>query len=184
MRHDVTFDNIYKQYYKKSLLFVNSYVNDTAAAEDIVSDSFINLWSAIKKEDVRNPLGMLLFILRNESLNYLKHQRVKRVAMESISSKLSRDLDYRIITLEAFDPEDIYSSEITEIVTKTLLSLPEQTRRVFEMSRYEYLSVKEIAEELSISTKAVEYHITRSLKALRLELEDYLPMLYLLFLFN
>lgn len=68
MRHDVTFDNIYKQYYKKSLLFVNSYVNDAAAAEDIVSDSFINLWSAIKKEDVRNPLGMLLFILRNESL--------------------------------------------------------------------------------------------------------------------
>ena len=104
--------------------------------------------------------------------------------MESISSKLSRDLDYRIITLEAFDPEDIYSSEITEIVTKTHSSLPEQTRRVFEMSRYEYRSVKEIAEELSISTKAVEYHITRSLKALRLELEDYLPMLYLLFLFN
>lgn len=184
MRHDVKFDNIYRQYYKKSLLFVNSYVNDADAAEDIVSDSFINLWGAIKKEDIRNPLGMLLFILRNESLNYLKHQRVKRAAIESISSKLSRDLDYRIITLEAFEPEDIYSSEITEIVKKTLLSLPEQTRRIFEMSRYEYRSVKEIAEELSISTKTVEYHITRSLKALRLGLEDYLPTLYLLFFFN
>lgn len=49
------------------------------------------------------------------------------------------------------------------------------------MSRYENLSVKEIAEELSMSPKSVEYHITRSLKALRIALKEYLPLLYLLF---
>ncbi|NDV59481.1 RNA polymerase sigma-70 factor [Bacteroides sp. 519] len=184
MKHDISFNEIYQQYYKKSFLFVKSYTNDADAAEDIVSDSFINLWSAIKKGNVQNPLALLLSILRNESLNYLKHLKVKRTAMESISSKLSRDLDYRILSLQACDPEEIYSSEITEIVTRTLLSLPEQTRRVFEMSRYESRPVKEIAEELSISTKAVEYHITKSLKALRLALDDYLPLFYFLFLFN
>lgn len=184
MRHDLNFNEIYQQYYKKSFLFVKSYVNDADAAEDIVSDAFINLWSAIKKGDVQNPLGLLLFILRNESLNHLKHLKIKRAAIETISSRLNRDLDYRILTLQACDPEEIYSSEITEIVTRTLASLPEQTRRIFEMSRYESRPVKEIAEELSIGTKAVEYHITKALKALRLALDDYLVLFYFLFFFN
>ena len=45
--------------------------------------------------------------------------------------------------------------------------LPEKTSRVFQLSRFENRPVKEIAEELNISEKAVEYHITKSLKALR-----------------
>ncbi|MDR2948233.1 MAG: RNA polymerase sigma-70 factor [Dysgonomonas sp.] len=184
MNQNLGFDEIYQQYYKKFLLFVKSYVNDTEVAEDIVSDSFINLWGAIKKGNVQNPLAMLLSILRNESLNYLKHLKVKRTAMESISSVMIRDLDYRIVTLQACDPEEIFSSEIAEIVRETLQSLPEQTRRIFEMSRYESKSVKEIADELSLSSKAVEYHITKSLKALRFALKDYLPLFYILLFYN
>lgn len=57
--------------------------------------------------------------------------------------------------------------------------LPEQTRRIFEMSRYENLSYKEIALRLNISTKGVEFHITKALKVLRVALRDYLPF-YLL----
>lgn len=90
-------------------------------------------------------------------------------------------MDYRISSLKAFDPEEVFSSEITEIVRKALESLPEQTRRIFEMSRYEQMSVKEIAERTSLSAKSVEYHITRSLKVLRVALKDYLPIFYLLF---
>jgi RNA polymerase sigma-70 factor (ECF subfamily) len=151
------------------------------ASEDIVSESLISLWQTIKKETVEHPHGLLLKILKNNALNYLKHQDVKQAAMESISSKMIRDLDYRITTLEACDPEEIFSVEIDEIVEKTLASLPEQTRRVFEMSRYEHLSVKEIANELSMNPKSVEYHITKSLKILRIALKEYLPSFYLLF---
>ena len=50
------------------------------------------------------------------------------------------------------------------------------------MSRYESLSVKEIAHELSLSTKSVEYHITKSLKLLRIALKEYLPIFYFLFM--
>lgn len=150
------------------------------AAEDIVSDSLINLWQTIKQETVNHPQALLLTILKNNALNYLKHQDVKLAAIESISSGMVRDLNYRIRTLEACDPKEIYSTEITTIVESTLQSLPRQTRRVFEMSRYEHLSVKEIADELSINPKSVEYHITKSLKTLRIALKDYLPFLWFL----
>ena len=178
----ISFSDIYTNYYKRSFLFVKSYVRDDMVAEDIVSEALIRFWETTKKETVEHPMSLLLAILKNGALNYLKHQTVKESATESISFKMIRDLNYRITTLQACDPEEIFSSEITQIVDKTLQSLPEQTRRVFEMSRYESLSVKEIAHELSLSTKSVEYHITKSLKLLRIALKEYRPIFYFLFM--
>lgn len=149
------------------------------ATEDIVSESLINLWETVKKEPVEHPRALLVTMLKHNALNYLKHQDVRQAAMQSISSGMVRDLDYRISTLQACEPEEIFSDEISAIVERTLLSLPEQTRRVFEMSRYEHLSVKEIAEQLSLTPKSIEYHITQSLKVLRIALKDYLPVFYL-----
>lgn len=177
----ISFSDIYTNHYKRSFLFVKSYVRDDMVAEDIVSEALIHFWETTKKETVEHPMSLLLAILKNGALNYLKHQAVRQSATESISSKMVRDLNYRITTLQACDPEEIYSSEITRIVQETLLSLPEQTRRVFEMSRYEYLSVKEIADKMAINPKSVEYHITKSLKQLRVALQDYLPIFYFLF---
>ncbi len=178
----ISFSEIYTNYYKRSFLFVKSYVRDDMVAEDIVSEALIRFWETTKKENVEHPMSLLLAILKNGALNYLKHQTVKDSATESISSKMIRDLNYRITTLQACDPEEIYSSEITGIVEKTLQSLPEQTRRIFEMSRYESIPVKEIAQELSLSTKSVEYHITKALKLLRVALKEYLPLFYFLFM--
>ena len=77
--------------------------------------------------------------------------------------------------------EEIFSHEIQTIIHNTLQSLPEQTRRIFEMSRFENKTVKEIAEETNITAKGVEYHITKALKVLRIKLKDYLPLFYFLF---
>jgi RNA polymerase sigma-70 factor (ECF subfamily) len=59
------FNDIYRQYYHKAILFVKSYVRDEMAAEDIVSESMINLWDILKKETVTNPQALLLSILKN-----------------------------------------------------------------------------------------------------------------------
>ena len=156
-------------------------MRDDMVAEDLASEAIIQLWETTKKEPVEHPVALLAVILKHKALNYLSREQVKLESMEAISSKSVRDMDYRISSLKAFDPEEVFSSEITEIVRKALESLPEQTRRIFEMSRYEQMSVKEIAERTSLSAKSVEYHITRSLKVLRVALKDYLPIFYLLF---
>lgn len=163
-----SFSYLYTTYYKSSFLFVKSYVRNDMATEDIVSESLINLWETVKKEPVEHPRALLVTMLKHNALNYLKHLDVRQAAMQSISFGMVRDLDYRISTLQACEPEEIFSDEISAIVERTLLSLPEQTRRVFEMSRYEHLSVKEIAEQLSLTPKSIEYHITQSLKVLRI----------------
>lgn len=178
-----SFSNIYQQYYKRSFLFVKSYVREDMAAEDIVSETLIKLWKTIQKENVEFPAALLVTMLKNNSLNYLKHLEIKQNVIDSLYSKLKRDQYYRISTLEACEPETLLSSEITEIINKTLATLPELTRKVFIMSRYENKQIKEIAAELNITPKVVEYQITKSLKAMRITLKDYLPLISFLFPF-
>ena len=43
---------------------------------------------------------------------------------------------------------------------------------------------KEIAENLGITVKGVEYHISRALKEFRISLKDYLPLFYFFFYFH
>ena len=75
-----SFNEIYTSYYKKSFFFAKSYVHDDLAAEDIASDSLIKLWEKLKTEKIDYIEPLLLTILKNKALDYLKHEEVKRTA--------------------------------------------------------------------------------------------------------
>lgn len=176
-----SFNEIYTSYYKKSFFFAKSYVHDDLAAEDIASESLIKLWEKLKTEKIDYIEPFLLTILKNKALDYLKHEEVKRTAFESMVDWHQQELSIRISTLESCDPNEIFSDEVESIIRETLKLLPEQTRRIFLLSRFENKSNKEIAEQMGISIKGVEYHISKALKALRITLKDYLPLFYFFF---
>lgn len=176
-----SFNEIYTSYYKKSFFFAKSYVHDDLAAEDIASESLIKLWEKLKTEKIDYIEPLLLTILKNKALDYLKHEEVKRTAFQSIADWHQQELSIRISTLESCDPNEIFSDEVESIIQKTLKLLPEQTRQIFLLSRFENKSNKEIAEQTGISIKGVEYHISKALKALRITLKDYLPLFYFFF---
>lgn len=176
-----SFNEIYTSYYKKSFFFAKSYVHDDLAAEDIASESLIKLWEKLKTEQIDYIEPLLLTILKNKALDYLKHEEVKRTAFESMADWHQQELSIRISTLESCNPNEIFSDEVESIIRETLKLLPEQTRRIFLLSRFENKSNKEIAEQMGISIKGVEYHISKALKALRITLKDYLPLFYFFF---
>lgn len=176
-----SFNEIYTSYYKKSFFFAKSYVHDDLAAEDIASESLIKLWEKLKTEKIDYIEPLLLTILKNKALDYLKHEEVKRTAFESMTDWHQQELSIRISTLESCDPNEIFSDEVESIIRETLKLLPEQTRRIFLLSRFENKSNKEIAEQMGVSIKGVEYHISKALKALRITLKDYLPLFYFFF---
>ena len=176
-----SFNEIYTSYYKKSFFFAKSYVHDDLAAEDIASDSLIKLWEKLKTEKIDYIEPLLLTILKNKALDYLKHEEVKRTAFESMADWHQQELSIRISTLESCDPNEIFSDEVESIIRETLKLLPEQTRQIFLLSRFENKSNKEIAEQMGISIKGVEYHISKALKALRITLKDFLPLFYFFF---
>jgi RNA polymerase sigma-70 factor (ECF subfamily) len=149
-------------------------------AEDLVAESMVKLWMLMQKKEIEHPQALLLTLLKNKTLDFLKHESVRRVAEKELAEAYNREMNIRISTLETCNPENIFLSEVKDIIGQTLKSLPEQTRIIFEMSRFDGLPVKEIAKKNKMTTKAVEYHITRSLKALRKNLKDYLTLVIFL----
>lgn len=173
----LSFNEIYTTFYRKSFLYVKSYVQDDMAAEDIVSDTLIKLWEQMKQKHI-DPVDAYLFtMLKNQSLDYLKHQVVKRESHDSMEKALMRELEIRTSSLQSSDPDEIFSNEIQQIFTAALQSLPEKTREIFLMSRFGNKSYKEIAALYQISVKGVDYHIDKTLKELRTALKDYLPLI-------
>ena len=175
------FNTIYEQNFRRSFLFTKSYIHDDMVAEDIVAESLVKYWQLISTGEGEITEALLLTILKNKALDYLRHKAIHDAAIENLYEKTNRELSIRISTLEICDPKEIFSDEINRIVHHTLKNLPEQTRRIFEMSRFENKTTKEIAEETNLTIKGVEYHISKALKVLRINLKDYLSLFYFLF---
>ena len=172
----VDFNKIYERNYRRSFLFAKSFVHDDLVAEDIVAESLFKYWQYIRKSEEEVSDIVLLTILKNTAINYLRHEKSKQAVLEDLTDTAMRNLEIQISSLEACDPNEIFSDEIQQIVKDTLKTMSEQTRQIFIMSRYENKTVKEIAELQNITPKAVEYHITKSLKVLRVALKDYFPL--------
>ena len=177
-----TFSKLFVDYQSRFVRFANSYIHDLATAEDIVTDAFIYYWENRKRlPDDTNVPAYLLTSIKNKCLNLLQHLHVKANAFSEITTHAQWELDMRIASLSALEPSELYSKEIIDIVNKTLLRLPDKTQIIFRKSRFENLSNQEIAEDMAVSVKTVEAHITNAIKLLRKELADYL-LLFLVFL--
>jgi RNA polymerase sigma-70 factor, Bacteroides expansion family 1 len=177
------YKKFYTIYYDRCFLFAKSYVHNDLVAEDIASEALIKLWELSEIKEIENPLKLLFVVLRNKALDYLKHEKIKSEALLSMSDWAKRELEIRISTLEASNPDKIFSNDIQEILRKTIAGLPEQTRMIFEMSRSKNMSKTDIAEYYNISIKGVDYHISKALASLRENLKDYFPIA-LFFYFN
>ena len=105
------------------------------------------------------------------------HKQADIRAREGMGSDRDREIQLRLCSLNECNPSKLYQADIQEIIDDTLKHLGERTETIFRLSRFEGITNREIAAELGISEKTVEYHISKALKELRVSLEDYLPML-------
>lgn len=178
------FNQFFKDYQQRFVHFAYTYVHDEAVAEDYVIESMVYYWENKDRlpADTNIP-AYVLTTLKHKCIDYLRHQQVRKDASDEITKLYAWELKGRISSLEDFEPYEVFTAEIQEIVDKTLDALPQQTKLIFIMSRYENKSHKEIAEILGITTKGVEFHISKAIKHLRVSLEDYLPASFLLFYF-
>lgn len=171
-------------YKDKFKYFAYTYLRDEAAAEDIVMESFIYYWE--NKESLENHENIpayLLKVVKNKCLNYLRAQNVRAKAEKIINEHNIRILQTQISTLEACEPQRIFSEEAKLLVKKALESMKPQTREIFIRSREMDQNYKEIAEEMNISVKVIEYHISKALQIFRLYLKDYHITFFFFFLF-
>jgi len=163
---------------QRLMTFARSYVRSRDVSEDLIQDTFIKVWETRELLERENYLVPYMFtILKNKCLDYLKHKTVEL----KYNNRTSEDYCYLIANLYALEDKSINiitESQIKEALFAAIKKMPQPRRDIFIMSRFKDLKNYEIAQELSISVKTVEYHISRAVSFLREELKDYFILLY------
>jgi RNA polymerase sigma-70 factor (ECF subfamily) len=169
------FEQLFKAHYAPLHRYAYRMVDDEDAAEEIVQSTFVKLWEGRQTLRIEESGQAYLYrAVHNRSLNYLEHQKVKRaheahVMLQGEASSNDSDSTTRLRTLEAK-------------LDAALKRLPEGCRTVFQLSRFEDLKYREIADRLGLSVKTVEAQMSKALRILRTELAEFLPILIALFL--
>ena len=172
------FELLYRRFYVQLCTFTNKFLNDPEASQEIVQDVFAKIWEGRDEIDPGDSIKAYLYkIAQNLSINNLRRKKVESRYLEI----------YKIVYLENLEfpaYESMMVKELEENIANSIGKLPSQCRKVFELSRIEGLKYSEIAENLDISVKTVEAHMSKALKSLRIELSEYLNLLLIIFLIN
>lgn len=129
-------------------------------ANDIVQEIFIRLWESRSFINPELSFSSFLYTMaRNRILNYFRDIDIDEKVKQILSAQ-------KITEEEAIDSKIIYT-EYQMILQNAISQLPPQRQKIFNMSRIESMSHKEIAAELGISVNTVQEHISEALKFIK-----------------
>lgn len=169
-------EHMFMQRFRPLTVYAMQYVKDRSAAEDIVQDLFLYVYDKFCETNKEIPADYLYTLVRFRCLNELVHQRTMEKSRPDIEKTYSNPHD-PLELIEIIELEHSYLQAIE--------SLPSKCRQVFRMSRILGKNNRQISEELSLSKRTVESHITHALAAIREKLSEHLvPTLLFLILFE
>lgn len=158
------FNEIYHRYFY--LIFTHAYkkLRDEEQAKDIVQDVFATLW--FKREfnlPTSNLAGYLYTAVRNKIFDLFAHQQVQSKYIDSLDA---------FLTTHSSIPTDhlIRENQLKAYIDKEIQALTPKMRLMFELSRKQNLSHKEIAQKLGTTENNVSTQITTALRILRTKL--------------
>ncbi|MEE1244430.1 MAG: sigma-70 family RNA polymerase sigma factor [Acutalibacteraceae bacterium] len=153
------FDEIMKELFDNLVFFIDRYVHDIHAAEDIAIDAFSDLVVNKHRYNFKVTLKTYLFMLgRSRALNYIKHRKVINFVELTEADDISAEQE----TLE----EIILSDEKKRIVNNALNSLTDDMRVVVHLVCFEDLSYDEAAKVMKKNRKQVDNLLYRAKKEL------------------
>lgn len=163
--NEKAFCEIYKRYWFKLYGIAYQETGTKEEAEELVHDVFESLWCKRSESIIRHLGAYLVASIKHRSTNYIKSQITQR--------KYQEYLIFHEIRQSYTTEEVVHFDDLSKAVDEVMKKLPEKKCEVFRRSRFENQSVKDIAKQLNISEKGVEYHITQSLKILKEHLKAY-----------
>ena len=168
IRHDDegAFSELFKRYGKKVYRMAYCRIHSRETSEEIVQNLFISLWDKRATLLINNVSSYFFTAVKHKTLNILESRVVQKKYWDYYKNFIPHQENITERTVEF--------NELLEAIEKRLECLPEKSKKVFMLNRLEGHSVPEIADLLNLSKKTIQYHLTRSLKELRLQLKHFI----------
>ena len=163
------FELIFRQHFKELVHHAYKIFQDLDRSEEVVQQVFLKFWERDWENEIHtSPRAYLFRSVYNESINQVKQDQVRQ--RYEIFQQQKAKAEYYELQQE---------KELKSQLHIALDQLPDKCRSVFELSRFEHLKYQQIADQLNISLKTVEGHMSKALRHLRIHLVDYLTVLLL-----
>jgi RNA polymerase sigma-70 factor (family 1) len=160
------FAELFKRYWKKVYVMAYKRVRSEEVGQEIVQDLFITLWDKRASLSINHFPSYLQSAVKNKVLNYVQSQKTRR-----------KHWEYYRLFIPASDlvtENDVNLNELIDAFENGIEHLPEKSKRVFKLNLLEGRSITEIADSLNLSEKAIQYHLTQSIKKLRVHLKNFI----------
>ncbi|ODS86189.1 MAG: hypothetical protein ABS46_01410 [Cytophagaceae bacterium SCN 52-12] len=165
------FKELYERYWYYTYHLALKKTGRADVAQEMAQQLFETLWDKRDRLRIDNFKAYLTSSLKHLVIDYIRRHILEASYLEKLRMHFSeagvqagRQLEY---------------DELAGTVTELLHQLPRKTRQVFIMRRFEYYTIPEIARELNLSEKAIEYHLTKALSFLRKHLKEYMTLVAL-----
>lgn len=166
------FNALYELYAPRLFLFCYKYCKSREDAEEIVQDVFVKLWQNKKAITNNETLKYWLYkVARNKLIN-LYRLRINSPVFEEYVAICNQQRLAESRTEERLEYDDF-----CKLLKDAEQHLSVTQQKVFNLSRFEQLSIDEISEKLSLSTQTVKNQLTLALQVLRKHLQEYCCLL-------
>ncbi len=152
------FEQVFRAFYKKLLLFSQNFVKTPEHAEEVVEDVFVKLW--VRRQEINQIKNLKVYLYsatKNQALNALYKEKM----LFSDSADLS-DHDSPVCPNNPHDM--LVNSELNEVMNRAVDALPERCKLIFKLVREDGLKYKEIAEILGISVNTIDAQMAIAVK--------------------
>jgi len=171
-KDETAFEQLFKTHFKRLHAYAFTILRDEVEAEEMVQQVFFKLWERNETLSLTGSVSAYLYrAVHNESLNYIKHQKVRSNHQLHVAYSMKNEAEH--------PAKKVIAGELEKKIHSALNELPEQCRTIFQMSRFDELKYREIADKLGISVKTVENQMGKALKLLRQKLADFLIFILL-----
>ncbi|MDB4925284.1 sigma-70 family RNA polymerase sigma factor [Mucilaginibacter sp.] len=166
--NELAFTEIYNRYWDKLYYLAHKLLKDTAAAEEIVQDVFFILWKKRETLAIKSLAAYLAAMTRYAVYRLIsKDKKLKKqeniAGMSGVGATSEMNVDNKILL---------------EIITGLSNKLPEKCRLVFQYNKLQDRSLADVAEQLNMSRKTAEAHLTKALKIIRTSLSNFMALLF------
>ena len=158
-------DDLFSYYYPRLYHFSKSILKIENDIDDILQEVFVKIW--LNRQKIGNPEtfnAYIFTITKNEVLNLIR---------SNLREHTFKDQLFQHAVAEEYqNSAPLEYEEVKAGIDKIVAVLPEKRQQVFILSRTEGLSNKEIAQQLNISEKTVEDHITHAIKQIKSSMKE------------
>ena len=153
------FECIFERHWQPLYAFVYKMITDKDQTKDILQNTFLEVWK--RRESLfadESLLPLLIKIAKNEVISLFRKDKVRLAGDEILVRNLQR---------EDLPDDKLMAAELQDAIDSELIKMPLNMRKCFHLSRYENMSIKDIAAELLLSEQTVKNNISEALKRLR-----------------